>query len=433
MADDLKIKASILAEDLMSAPVLKMAAAVNKTLTPALAKLKAAGMAVPNKLLGMAGSALTALGLGGLGAGIGLTQLMDKSSDLLKLSKRTGMTVEALQELGYAAMRAGMDSEQFAIGIDIMSRNMGGMKAQTGPMFALLSKQSPTLKKMLLGAKDNGEAFNILIDAMSRLEDPNKRALLAQAAFGRGGKKFAAMAIGGKDALQALRNEAVRLGIITTEQAEQIGGSKRALEDFKWAVEATGNSIIASFTPEIKILMKTMTEWVVQNKELIKTKVKEFVVGFADAMKKIPWGVVISSLTGLISMFGWLADKLGPVGLGIVLLLGKLGLLGPALGVVTAAIKVMGVALAANPIGILILAVATAGALIYANWEPIKQFFIDFWEKPTETAKAFFDYIKEERQKEEEARADEIMGALGDAKNRADAGWDRSQVAGQAF
>lgn len=379
MADDLKVKATIVAQDLLSQPVVKMAANINNRLAPALTKLKSTAGGISSSLVGMGQAAIAAIGLGGIGAGIGLDTIITKGADLADMSERVGMTVETIQELGFAANRAGVDSEMFAKSLDIMSKNMGAMKAQTGPLYAFLGRVSPTLRKNLLGAKSNTEAFEMLVDALGKLEDPNKRAALAQAAFGKGAAKLGAMAIGGTAGLAKLRAEAVKLGLITTDQALASEKAEEAMDDMRMAAEAAGGSIVAALVPSLVPLLKEMTDWITNNRELIGIKVKEFVLGISDALKNMPWAKIGETLKTFGSILLTVTSYLGPTGTALTILAAKTGLLSAAVGV----LKIAFLALVANPLVAVLLATAAAAyyltTVIINNWTPISKFFKDLW------------------------------------------------------
>ncbi|MET3504937.1 tape measure protein [Halalkalibacter oceani] len=61
----------------------------------------------------------------------------------------------------------------------------------------------------------------------------------------------------------------------------------------------------------------------------------------------------------------------------------------------TASLKALNLVLMANPWVLIIAAVVTAAVLIYQNWEPISDFFINLWERIKEVGIAVWDWLKE--------------------------------------
>ena len=127
----------------------------------------------------------------GVGAGIAAplvatTNVFAQMGDQLgKMSARTGIGVEALSELGYAAEQSGADLGAFENGVRRMQRFV--FEAAKGTQLAVetLSRLGLTLSD--LNGLSPEQQFERIADRLSKIEDPTKRTALAMEVFGKSG------------------------------------------------------------------------------------------------------------------------------------------------------------------------------------------------------------------------------------------------------
>lgn len=132
------------------------------------------------------------------------------------VANRTGVGVEALQAYARAAAETGVGVEAFAKQIQILTVNIGKAtldeKAQKkfqelGIVFADLKALTPE------------QQFEQIVDAISRIADPAERAATAVKFFGKGGIQLGELFTLGPGALTRMREEAVSLGQVVSEDA----------------------------------------------------------------------------------------------------------------------------------------------------------------------------------------------------------------------
>lgn len=132
------------------------------------------------------------------------------------VANRTGVGVEALQAYARAAADTGVSVEAFAKQIQILTINIGKAtldeKAQKkfeelGIVFADLKELTPE------------QQFEQIVDAISRISDPAERAATAVKFFGKGGIQLGELFTLGPGALSRMREEAVSLGQVVSEDA----------------------------------------------------------------------------------------------------------------------------------------------------------------------------------------------------------------------
>ncbi|MGP1272734.1 MAG: hypothetical protein ACTS22_05330 [Phycisphaerales bacterium] len=300
-------------------------------------KLKAFGESVRSlglRLAGLGGAALAPLA--------GAVKLFSSAGDILdKMSLRTGVSVEALSELGFAAEQSGADLQTLENGVRVMQLTLND--ADRG-----LATAQDALADLGLTADDlrglsPEQQFKTLAEAISRIEDPSKRAAVAMQVFGRAGTKLLPLIEGGVDGIEALQAQARSLGLtISTETAKDAALLNDTM-NILFRVLKQGVFIIGSaLAPTVIKLSNAITRVVVAASDWVKQN-KAVVVSAA----KIAAGVLLAGLA------------LVGIGLAITIVAAGFGGLATA---VTAAGAVLGAIL--SPIGLVVAAVVGLGVAI---------------------------------------------------------------------
>lgn len=160
--------------------------------------------------VGAAGAAITGplLAASGVFASVG--------DDLDKMSARTGVSVERLQQLGFAAQQSGSDIDALAGVIRRMNRRLGRGFAEGG------NSQTEAMEKLgvdlerLRGMDPEGRLLAIA-DAMANYGDDAAAAGLAQRAFGAEVDKVLPMLLQGRDGIEAMAARAADLNLVMSE------------------------------------------------------------------------------------------------------------------------------------------------------------------------------------------------------------------------
>jgi hypothetical protein len=288
-------------------------------LNAAVRRLKAFGASIAGigARLGAVGALVTAPLLGFVRTFASVGDALDKAA------ARTGLSVEALSELGFAAEQSGADLETLEVGIRSMQRAIASGLA--GPGLAGMTPE---------------EQFLTLAERISRVEDPTQRAALAMQVFGKSGQRLIPLLASGAKGIAALRREARALGLsISTEQAKDAAAFtdawNRLTRTIKAAVFALGGALAPTITDLLGQLMPaavSVGQWARQNSRLVIT------------IAAVAAGVV--------------AAGIAIIGLGAVL-----SAAGTILGTVTAAISLAGTVLGAllSPVGLVVAAIVGLG------------------------------------------------------------------------
>jgi len=133
--------------------------------------------------------------------------------NLNDVAARTGVNVEALQAYGAAAKLSGTDVETFAKSIQKLAVNIGkATDEKSAKKFTALGIAFEELK-----AATPTEQFEMVADALSRIAAPAERAAAAVKLFGKGGIELGPLFSEGPGALAKMREEAVALGQVVSE------------------------------------------------------------------------------------------------------------------------------------------------------------------------------------------------------------------------
>ena len=409
--------------DKISSPVAKMAASVRRfgdtadislvRASRSFHKISTASDGIFNKIvniknalaLAFAGGALkmvfdTVAGIAALGDEIDTT------------SKRLGVSAQYLQELEFAAKRQNISNETLIGSLEKLNKNVGDLKNGSGSLFSKLKTGNPTLLRQLKHVKNNEQAFNLLIHAIDKLPNQMQKASLAQAAFGKSGQGILNLIQDGPEGLKALREEARKFGGILSDEVIQAAAKfDDANDNMQASIFGLKVTLGSALMPIVTDYMVRLTEWITNNRELIKDKVAEFVDKITQAITWlsenfdtiVTWTkrfvIALASLKAitLLAETALIALKIASFGYNVAV-----GISAAVTGTMTKAVATSKVALAAytvatwlataaqwalniamnaNPIGIIITAIAGLITLVVA--------IIKHWETWGETVASF--------------------------------------------
>jgi hypothetical protein len=170
-------------------------------------------------------------------------EVLQNADRLAKLSQSTGLTIENLSALKYAAGMANIDLDSLAHGIERLSRNM--IEAQSGT-----GEAKDAFRAMGLSIQDSGrnllsgdKVLGEIADRFAGMEDGAGKTALAIKLFGRAGAELIPLLNQGSGSIADLRAEAEKLGLVmSTETAQQM---ERVNDNFKRMHASTQGVAIA--------------------------------------------------------------------------------------------------------------------------------------------------------------------------------------------
>lgn len=205
-----------------------------------------------------------ALGLAGGVAGIKvlssyISSAISTASALGKVADASGLGVEALQELRYAARLAGMENSAFDKSMEFFVKSIGEASDGTGELLPIMKRLNIEIRDTAGNVRPAEVLLNEFADAISKAGSAQERALISYRAFGRSGVKMTNMLKGGSAALREVQKEAQRTNTILSEESVR---AAEALDD-KW--EKLTTTLGGSFRSAV---IDVAAEFIDLNKEI---------------------------------------------------------------------------------------------------------------------------------------------------------------------
>jgi|688.fasta_scaffold11261_5 hypothetical protein len=180
------------------------------------------------------GGAMLAAGAGVVAATRSFANYADQIGDI---SQRTGLSTEAISELGYAAKLSGSSVEDLEKGFRTLQKGIGSGSANKA-----LEKLGLDPKSLAAMAPD--EQFMAVADAIGSIADPAQKTSMAMALFGKAGANLIPMISGGRKELEAMRAEARSLGVSMSGENVAAGAAfNDALDKLFMSMQGIANAI----------------------------------------------------------------------------------------------------------------------------------------------------------------------------------------------
>lgn len=230
---------------------------------------------------------------------------------MIQLSRETGVAIEAIQELGYAASVNGSSTEALQSSIAGLSQTIG-KAAQNG---------SAEFSRLGISVRDANGQVKTADVIMRELSGSFKRLGLSmqeQQGFAQSlGIDSSLVQLLGKTGkeMDSLRAKARSLGVINKEQADATADYNDSLTTLKFGFNGLQNIIAVGFAPQLKDLTSGFIDFLTANKDLIANGITKF----GEAVSVAAGAVVRLTpiIAGITLAFGvW---KIASIGLGTVL------------------------------------------------------------------------------------------------------------------
>ncbi len=308
---------------------LGIVSSIDKGLAAASKKVKrfGANVAKGGAVIAAAGSAV----LAPLTAAV--FKFADAGDILNKTSLRTGISVEALSELKFAAEQSGASLKFVSDGIFRSFRRIGNAAIAGGGPAARALKVLGLNAKELSQLKAD-EVLGILADSLNGVGNEAERNQLGFELFGDSFRGMLPLLAAGSAGINALRKEAHELGAtMTTEDATAAADFADAWNKIKTVLSSVTMQIGASLAPMLTDMANRVAKiasesvaWLRENRALIVMIAKV-------AAGAVVFGTAIVALGGFIVAAG---AVLGGLAAGIAFLMSPIGLVIAGLGILTA-------------------------------------------------------------------------------------------------
>ena len=270
-----------------------------------------------------------------------------------KMSLRTGIAVEDLSSLSYAADISGTSIETMEKGLKGLTKVMDDASMGIGEGMEAFELLDIAVVDTEGNLRPTIDVLKEAAAKISAIENPTKQAALAMDLFGaRAGPELLPLLKAGEGGIEDLMDKAKELGItMSTEAATKAAEFTDRMTDLKGSLAGAGRTIGETLIPAIIPLIEKATEivgkisaWASENPKLVETITK------------------VAAVVGALAMVG------GPILMAV-----------SAFGAISGAITAIGT-IATGPIGLLILAIGGI-YLAWKNWDKIVEFVSGFVDK----------------------------------------------------
>ena len=281
--------------------------AVNKT--------RRAFMAVTAGLGGIAKAAFsmkTAIGLaaGALGIGFLIKRSMDATDELAKTARAIGLSVTELQRFQYAAELGGVESTALNKAMQKLAINISDVAGGTGEAKDAFERYGIVAKNADGTTKSVSDVMGQAATALETMTNKTDRASFVYDLFGARGAKVINMLEGGKAAMEAMKAEADRLGLVMS------GALIKGVEDANDAIlRLTSylgnvfNRVVASLAPiitEATDALRNFVEMKINDSGGIAQFSRDIAVNIVKAARSMvqAFGAITNSIIGFSNAIG---------------------------------------------------------------------------------------------------------------------------------
>lgn len=253
--------------------------------------------------------------IAGSAAGIAgwVTSVSESIDPLVQFGRETGVAIETIQSLGYAAEVNGSS-------VDALQSSLGEMTKRVGEFVSTgEGEAADVVKRLGLQFKDtNGQVkasdaiFRELADKLHGMSQAEKFSVLDKMGIDRSMVQLLSMT---GDEIEGLQDKAAALGVVTQDQADQFAAYNDSLTTLGKGFDGIKFQVAIGFVPVLKDLVDGFTDFLIANKDLIKNGLSHL-------------GDIIFSVVGMIRRFlpivaaittGFIVWKIAAIGLRTVL------------------------------------------------------------------------------------------------------------------
>ena len=281
--------------------------AVNKT--------RRAFMAVTAGLGGIAKAAFsmkTAIGLaaGALGIGFLIKRSMDATDELAKTARAIGLSVTELQRFQYAAELGGVESAALNKAMQKLAINISDVAGGTGEAKDAFERYGIVAKNADGTTKSVSDVMGQAATALETMTNKTDRASFVYDLFGARGAKVINMLQDGKAAMEAMKAEADRLGLVMSGALIQgVEDANDAILRLTSYLGNVFNRVVASLAPiitEATDALRNFVEMKIDKSGGIAQFSKDIAVNVVEAARSMvrAFGAITNAIIGFSNAMG---------------------------------------------------------------------------------------------------------------------------------
>ncbi len=188
--------------------------------------------------------------------------ILDTGDRIHKLGQQLEISTEIISEYRLAAELTGSSMETFAKGMTKLGKSVSD--ATNGLSTPKRAFEELEISVEEIKSLNIDEQFEVVAEAISKVENPAQRVRIAMDIMGRSGTELLPALSGGAEGLRAMREEAQQLGLtLSQEDAETIAEFNDSLTRLKLSMEALARTILVNILPAITDLSDGIKELMV--------------------------------------------------------------------------------------------------------------------------------------------------------------------------
>jgi len=202
-------------------------------------------------------------------AGAAVTRFLQVGSSLDDMAQRTGVSVEALSGLSWAATMSDTSLEALQGSLVKMTKLIG--EAQSGSKAASDALAGIGLSANQLQQLKPDEQFGAIADKIAAIQDPAAKTKAAMDIFGKSAAEILILLNQGSKGIRKFQDEAARTGkILDGETAESAAAAADAFDSLLKTIDALAVKVGAMFAPALTAVANTFAVFLGQNETLIR-------------------------------------------------------------------------------------------------------------------------------------------------------------------
>ncbi len=275
-------------------------------------------------------------------AGIGLfvSKVAEGIDELGDFADVEQVSVEALQEIGYAARLSGSS-------LEAVKASVSGVNKTVGEAALGIGRGAQTFEKLGMSAKNADGSIKsfdqVLEEVAGKMDGLSRQEQIALAEKLGIDRSLIPLLAKGRGELEALRKEAQAFGVATEEDAQKAGELMDSLDRTRFVLGALGKYIAVAFMPQVTQVLEGFRNWILANEKIIKS-------GLGSALKVLTsvvgtlWDWAVRLVDALLATVEWLDSfsTAAKIAAAVGLALGAaLAVPGAAFGLVAAAVLLL--------------------------------------------------------------------------------------------
>lgn len=259
------------------------------------------------------------------------TSVLDTIDPLAQLNRETGIAVEQIQALGYAASVNGSSADALSGSFREMSKRLGEfVQTGGGPAKEIIEQLGISVLDAEGKVRTADDVFLGLSDTLQGMSRAEQANVLDKLGIDQSLIQLVSLS---SDEVAKLTDRAASLGVVTKEQADNAAAFNDSLTTLKFGLSGIQNAVAVGFAPALTRLTERFIGFLEANKDLIQNgltwlgEVLESTMGFIERMAPVVMvaaGAFIAwqlATGGLVAIMGVLLSPVVLITAGIVALL----------------------------------------------------------------------------------------------------------------